>query len=149
MDFWSVLVSIFGGCALYRVVVSLADGEYRMSAGVLSVYCAYVLGTFLLFKGGLGENYGQGEREGVLFKASVKGVVWKSYEFTMGTGAAEVNTWEFSSRDPELAKVLEGAIGRKCRISYREWWDRPVYLSSDYEAINVSCESPSVLKGLR
>jgi len=52
-----------------------------------------------------GRGYSEGERSGVIFKFSSKGLIWKSWEGEMNLGGmrgAVTNTWKFTLKDDRL-----------------------------------------------
>jgi hypothetical protein len=92
---------------------------------------------------GVGQNYSQGAREGLVYKVSDQGVFWKSTEGEMNLGAVSsgaATTWGFSTRDENIAPEMRAAIGKTCRVEYRKWWARPVWLDTSYEVVKVACK---------
>ncbi|MET0535902.1 MAG: hypothetical protein ABW171_16920 [Steroidobacter sp.] len=67
--------------------------------------------------------YSEGERAGVLQKFSRKGWICKTYEGELAlyvVGGVAPQIWNFSTRDPELAKQLSSNVGRQIRLHYTE-----------------------------
>ena len=79
------------------------------------VLCIAVLG---------GCNYSDGDRTGYLQKLSRKGWVCKTYEgelaMTTVPGVAPV-LWNFSVWDDDVAKKLDGQMGKRVVLHYREF----------------------------
>lgn len=112
-------------------------GSVELALGLLMV--AFAL--FFLFVLGLGVarsgifpihyTYSEGERTGVVYKLSHKGVVCKTYEGQMnlggmatdGNGQAVPNTWHFSAVDPQVVKQINQAAesGRRVTLEYVEY----------------------------
>jgi hypothetical protein len=67
--------------------------------------------------------YSEGERAGVLQKFSRKGWICKTYEGELAlyvVGGVAPQIWYFSTRDEELAKKLNSAVGEQIRLHYTE-----------------------------
>src|SRR5688572_27834284 len=67
--------------------------------------------------------YSEGERAGVLQKFSRKGWICKTYEGELAlyvVGGVAPQIWHFSTRDAELAKQLNAAVGEQVRLHYTE-----------------------------
>ncbi len=81
---------------------------------VWSVVCISILG---------GCSYSDGDRVGYLQKLSRKGWVCKTYEgelaMTTVPGVAPV-LWNFSVWNDDIAKKLDGQIGKRVVLHYRE-----------------------------
>jgi hypothetical protein len=68
-------------------------------------------------------SYSDGERAGILQKFSRKGWLCKTYEGELAlyvVGGVAPQIWDFSTRDPELAKQLSANVGRQMRVHYTE-----------------------------
>jgi hypothetical protein len=68
-------------------------------------------------------SYSEGERAGILQKFSRKGWLCKTYEGELAlyvVGGVAPQIWNFSTRDPELAKQLYANVGRPMRVHYTE-----------------------------
>lgn len=68
-------------------------------------------------------SYSEGERAGILQKFSRKGWLCKTYEGELAlyvVGGVAPQIWNFSTRDPELAKELSKNVGRQMRVHYKE-----------------------------
>lgn len=71
----------------------------------------------------LSYSYSEGERAGILQKFSRKGWLCKTYEGELAlyvVGGVAPQIWDFSTRDPELAKQLYANVGRQMRVHYSE-----------------------------
>jgi len=93
-----------------------------------------------------GRGYSEGERSGIVFKFSNKGLIWKSWEGEMNLGgvrAAEngavANTWKFTLKDDRLLTQIQNAIetGDAVRLRYVQWTVAPLDMESDYEIVAV------------
>jgi hypothetical protein len=68
-------------------------------------------------------SYSDGERAGILQKFSRKGWLCKTYEGELAlyvVGGVAPQIWNFSTRDPELARQLSANVGRQMRVHYAE-----------------------------
>ncbi|CAN7479825.1 hypothetical protein LJR289_003203 [Pseudoduganella sp. LjRoot289] len=91
------------------------------------VLLALVLGAGLLFAGytwiALQVSYSEGERAGYLQKFSKRGWICKTWEgellLTSMPGAIP-EKFQFSVRDPELARQLMAATGKRVLLSYAQ-----------------------------
>lgn len=68
-------------------------------------------------------SYSEGDRGGVLQKFSRKGWICKTYEgelalYIVGGVAPEI--WNFSVRDPEVARQLASHVGERVQLHYTE-----------------------------
>jgi hypothetical protein len=110
--------------------------------------------TFLLFGccGGCGYvkyhgfygDYSEGERTGIVYKFSRKGVMWKSWEGQLklsdfglrpqGSSEPFTNVLEFSIVDEDTARKAEEplASGRPVRLRYRQWLVSPIMQDTQY-----------------
>lgn len=107
---------------------------------------------------GCAPQYSSGFRVGVVQKASLKGLLWRSFEgelqqggFTsrsktrssdIGFSATSVatNIWEFSATDPAVMADLERAAadGRAVKLHYRQWLIAPWWAqSTSYTVVRV------------
>ena len=68
-------------------------------------------------------SYSDGERAGVLQKFSRKGWVCKTWEgelaMTTVPGVAP-ELWQFTVRDDQVARHINGALGKRVTLHYRE-----------------------------
>jgi len=67
--------------------------------------------------------YSEGERAGILQKFSRKGWICKTYEGELAlyvVGGVAPQIWNFSTRDPEVARQLTQNVGRQIRLHYTE-----------------------------
>lgn len=82
-------------------------------------------------------NYADGERSGYLQKFSRKGWICKTYEgelaMTTVPGTAPV-IWEFSVWDEGVAKKMNGLLGKRVIVHYREYRNIPTdcFGATDY-----------------
>lgn len=70
-------------------------------------------------------DYAQGERFGVIVKASEKGIFWNTHEAELvrsGDGIAVMEPWSFSVVDPVVwQQVLDAAAsGHRVRVRYEQ-----------------------------
>lgn len=84
-------------------------------------------------------NYSDGFREGVVQKASYKGLIVKSFEgelVTQGFTARQVgqhmrmgNVWTFSATDKKIADQLSEAAstGKPVKLYYTQWFIKPPF----------------------
>lgn len=100
--------------------------------------------------GGAVPGYSVGQRSGQILKFSQKGLVWKSWEGQLllhefagrQNGQDTSNVWEFSTRDPEIARQIEVAQshGGRVTIGYHQYLIAPIEQSTDYTADRVTTE---------
>ena len=82
-------------------------------------------------------SYSEGDRAGYLQKFSRKGWICKTYEgelaMTTVPGTAPV-IWEFSVWDDAVAKKLNGLLGKRVVVHYREFRNVPTncFGATDY-----------------
>lgn len=82
-------------------------------------------------------NYADGDRSGFLQKFSRKGWICKTYEgelaMTTVPGTAPV-IWEFSVWDEAVAKKMNGLLGKRVILHYREYRNIPTdcFGATDY-----------------
>lgn len=86
---------------------------------------------------GVGSEYSEGERTGVVIRMSKRGIFWKSWEGMMHLGAGSSDgtanglmvpvPWEFSSTDPSVVPVLQEAArtGKRVTLRYKQWFWKP------------------------
>jgi len=92
----------------------------RWGGGLLLVV---VLGLGAWTAATLWWSYSEGERVGVLQKLSRKGWICKTYEGELAqyvVGGIAPQIWDFSVRDPEVARRLNAALGERVRLHYSE-----------------------------
>lgn len=125
---------------LFVLVLNLGKRTLRrVSLGFLALAISWILVAW----SGLGVGYSEGVREGVLYKASVKGVFYKSVEMEMNLGAVSsgaATIWEFSSSNLSQAGDFVADIGKTCKVTYTQWLVQPAKLDTSYEPRKVSCE---------
>ena len=92
-------------------------------------------------------TYSDGERAGVIQKFGRKGYVFKTWEgelaMTTAPGVAPV-IWEYSCRDSESAKRLEGAVGKRVTVHYEQKVGVPVswFGETAYFVTGVTVQDP-------
>jgi hypothetical protein len=101
-------------------------------------------------------NYSEGERAGLLQKFSRKGWICKTYEgelalYVVAGVAPEI--WNFSVRDPALARQLAGVVGQRVQLHYSEHRGVPTACFGEtgyyVDKINTIGEPPPVAAPLR
>ena len=73
-------------------------------------------------------TYSDGTRAGYLVKVTRKGVVFKTYEGQLNLGGFQGaddqglvgNTWEFSVKDEDVYRKLQGHEGQKVKLAYEQ-----------------------------
>jgi hypothetical protein len=102
---------------------------------------------------GIPYSYSDGERSGIVYKISEKGLMIKTWEGEMNVGiagaadeshntATAMRTWEFSVGDDDIAKQIEAAASKGGRITlhYKEplvmgaWFGKTKYLVTGINA---------------
>ena len=89
--------------------------------GVLLLLALLVVGLYMW--GALSWAYSEGERAGILQKFSIKGWICKTHEGELAISIVPGVTpviWEFSVRDESLLPPLNGALGKRVVLHYRE-----------------------------
>lgn len=114
------------------------------------VLCFPVFGIGSCALNGCGRNYSTGERSGVVWKFSNKGLIWKSWEGEMNLGGMSVgeggvvvpNRWSFSCLDEAVAKTIADAqrSGKRVTLHYRQWFMGPIKIETGYEIESVVIE---------
>ena len=104
---------------------------------------AVIVGLGVLFSGGCGSSYSDGDRSGVVVRLSRKGFIWKSWEGEMRLGGDQNVTsgaWVFSVRDESLVAPLQESVktGKRVTVHYSQWWHQPIEMGSNYEALKVT-----------
>ena len=115
------------------------------------ILLALVLGAGLLFAGyiwiTLQVSYSEGERAGYLQKFSKRGWICKTWEgellLTSMPGAIP-EKFQFSVRDPELARQLMAATGKRVLLSYAQHKGVPTqcFGETEYYAERVQLQQP-------
>lgn len=104
---------------------------------VLAVVITPIVGLF----GGLFPNYSEGERTGIVYKISKKGMIFKSFEGEMNlggmadsSGMAVPNKFQFSVMDEDVAKKVSKASesGKRVTIKYTQYWMKPIKIDTEY-----------------
>jgi hypothetical protein len=96
-------------------------GSFGRIVVIVVVLVVLVAGLWTWFS--LSWAYSEGERAGVLQKFSRKGWICKTYEGELAlyvVGGVAPQIWHFSTRDAELAKKLNSAVGEQVRLHYTE-----------------------------
>jgi hypothetical protein len=98
--------------------------QSRMKLGVLSLLLIAILTFGLYLWVVLNWGYSDGDRAGYLQKFSRKGWVCKTYEgelaMTTVPGVAPV-LWQFSVWDKAVAEQINGLLGKRVVVHYREY----------------------------
>lgn len=86
-----------------------------------------------------------GNRSGVLFKISRKGILFKTYEGQLHLGGSiqmtEQSVWNFSAQDARVYEKLQQVEGRNVTVHYREvvnsfpWQGETNYLVDDVQLV--------------
>jgi len=89
---------------------------------------------------GCDPDYSEGERTGVVYKLSKKGLIFKSWEGEMNLGGAAQgeggivipNSWAFNAEDPKVVADLNAAAksGRRVTVRYRQWLSEPITITN-------------------
>lgn len=88
---------------------------------ILLVVILLSLGLWTWFS--LSWAYSEGDRAGTLQKFSQRGWLCKTYEGELAlyvVGGVAPQIWDFSTRDPTVAKALSGAVGQNVQLHYSE-----------------------------
>ncbi len=133
-------------CGIFKLVASLLDKDVAALALVSIVICAGIPAVLLVpnvirATGGMFPNYGDGVREGYITKVSYRGLVFKTYEaqLQVGTGqqAALQAPWDFSIPKGPLADEANKLLGKKVRVTYKQWLLQPYWFgSTDYQTVS-------------
>ena len=100
---------------------------------------------------GCGRGYSEGDRTGILYKLSYKGLVWKSWEGELLLGGSKsteqgvvANTWAFTIVDPSLVKSAQAyeKSGSPVTVHYVQWVQTGPSMDTDYEAISITTSKP-------
>lgn len=113
--------------------------------GLLSIPCFCVAGCMV---GCSGIEYSEGERAGVVYKISKKGLVWKTWEGQLSLGLNErdsegaivAKVFNFTVQDETLAAKIQKAAesGRRVTLKYNQKIFRGCsYGSTGYDVIEV------------
>lgn len=86
-----------------------------------------------------------GNRSGVLFKISRKGILFKTYEGQLHLGGSiqmtEQSVWNFSAQDARVYEKLQQVEGKNVTLHYREvvnafpWQGETNYLVDDVQLV--------------
>jgi hypothetical protein len=97
-------------------------------------------------------DYSDGERVGLLQKFSNKGWVCKTYEGELAlyvVAGVQPEIWDFSVRDPAVARQLSAAVGHRVQLHYTEHRGVPTRCFGDtgyfVDRINTIGDAPTVL----
>lgn len=86
----------------------------------------------------------------IFYKASKKGVIWKSYEAELqlsdfglrsNSGEKWSNMFECSSLDIGIGSKMEKMVGKRVKVKYTQWFIKPISQSSDYTIVEISEEN--------
>jgi hypothetical protein len=113
---------------------------------VISVLAAFIVGALLLFAAyialALTWSYSKGERAGYLQKVSDKGWICKTWEGELSLVAlpgAAPEKFLFTVRDPEVAKRVNDAAGKRVSLAYEQHKGLPTtcFGETDYFVVGV------------
>lgn len=96
--------------------------------------------------GGIGDNYSNGVRAGVITKLSHKGLFMKSWEGELNMGGMKestdgkghtttvANIFEFSVTDEQVVKTIQDALdsGKPVKLTYHQYFIHPMGLETAY-----------------
>lgn len=104
--------------------------------------CGIIFYPLIALTGGLAEGYAIGTADGYLTQLCLEGVIFKTYEgqIQIGTGklAALQAPGKFSVSDTNIKDQIEKNLGKKVRLTYKEWIIMPFRVGrSGYEVIDV------------
>jgi hypothetical protein len=117
-------------------------------AFLMLVLLSFPAAVFVKSVGGVNYVYSEGERTGIVYKMSKKGVLWKTYEgeLSLGLLTRDANNtmvneiFNFSVSDPEVAKKIEVCSREKQDVTlrYKEYWLRGYrYGDEQYDVVDV------------
>lgn len=112
------------------------------------ILIAILLASFAVLFSGCNMEYGDGQRTGVPFKVSNKGIFCKTYEGTMnlggvsanGDGVMTLNSWHFTVDNAEIARQIDEAAEQSKRLTlfYKElMFQNPCYGDTNYHVYAV------------
>lgn len=114
---------------------------------ITCVIFSIILVGFIKYNG-FYETYSQGERSGVIYKTSYKGLIFKSQESEMSlngvssdvNGTMLPNKWFFSCKDEIVIKKIKEAVqnGKRVNISYNEYLIKPITISTNYVVTDIT-----------
>lgn len=113
---------------------------------IITVILAIVITPIIGLFGGLFPNYSEGERTGIVYKISKKGMIFKSFEGEMNLGGmsesngmAVPNKFEFSVMDEDVVKKIEtsASSGKRVTVRYSQYWMKPMKIDSPYVILEV------------
>jgi hypothetical protein len=97
-------------------------------------------------------DYSDGERAGLLQKFSNKGWICKTHEGELAlyvVAGVQPEIWEFSVRDPAVARQLSAAVGHRVQLHYTQHRGVPTRCFGDtgyfVDRINSIGDTPTVL----
>lgn len=127
------------------------NSMWVIGAIIAVIVCILLIGN--LFINGAGANYSEGERTGVVYKMSHKGLLWKSWEGAMNLGgvaqgeggAAIPNQFNFSVTDQDVVKQLQEASvsGKRIQVQYTQYFIGPVSIDTQYVIHKVEVIDPT------
>ena len=108
----------------------------------LIIFLLILLGLLALYTWvTLSYSSSKGSRAGFLQKFSYRGWVCKTWEGELVTGAFMGNQekFQFSVRDPELAKLINSNIGKRVEIDYNQHIGVPTncFAETEYYVTNI------------
>jgi len=111
--------------------------------GCLAFIAAFVVGLFFtVLIHGCQPDYSNGERTGVVWKLSEKGVFVKSYEGELNLGGDKLmvpNVWEFSCSNLSVYnQLLEAQFdARRVTLIYRQYLVKPFCYDTRYVVTGI------------
>jgi hypothetical protein len=100
---------------------------------------------------GISPNYSKGERSGVVWKFSEKGLMYVSGEGELNMGGVVVDSkgaispvvWEFSCTDDDIKEKIVAAQRSSARVTltYRQWLLAPFSIDTKYVIVDVAVDS--------
>ena len=150
---WTFEVVVLALVAVQFFISTRRERSMDLLKKIKLSFCLWVFGLFIggifaywtaTLTSGLKPDYSTGVREGYIVKLSEKGVIFRTWEAQLQLGSGEQaslqNAWEFSipRKDAELYAAAQAALGKRVRISYREWLIQPYSCgNSDYDALTL------------
>ncbi len=106
------------------------DDKFHGCVGLVVIICL-VFGFPLYMLIGSNIHYSDGFRDGILQKASHKGILFKTYEgelalegFKFKEGGKSGNVFEFTVDEPSIIVELDKHPGKKVRLHYKQTLSR-------------------------
>ena len=116
--------------------------ELLIGVVIVAILVSLVGGVIVGFFGGAFPHYSDGERTGVVYKLSNKGMIFKSYEGEMnlggmatdGNGQMVPNRFVFSVKDKTIADQINAASqnGKRVTLVYNQYFFKPISIDTPY-----------------